>query len=62
MKIALPYAATLGMAENVYLYCASEGLATVVRLMFDKDALGKAMGLRADQAITLEQPVGYPKK
>ena len=62
MKIALPYAATLGMAENVYLYCASEGLATVVRLMFDKDALGKAMGLRADQTITLEQPVGYPKK
>jgi nitroreductase len=62
MKQALPYATTLGIAENVYLYCASEGLATVVRLMFDKEILGKAMGLRADQMITLEQPVGYPKK
>ena len=59
---ALTYATTLGMVENVYLYCASEGLATVVRLMFDKNALAKAMGLRPDQSITLEQVVGYPKK
>jgi nitroreductase len=50
------------MAENVYLYCASEGLATVVRAMMDRPALAKALKLRPDQHITLSQTVGYPKK
>jgi len=50
------------IAENVYLYCASEGLATVVRGLVDKPALAKAMKLRPDQRITLVQSVGYPKK
>ena len=56
-------AANTGLiAENVYLYCASEGLATVVRGLVDRPSLGKAMKLRADQKITLVQSVGYPKK
>jgi len=50
------------IAQNVYLYCASEGLATVVRARIDKPALAKVMGLRPDQKITLSQTVGYPKK
>jgi SagB-type dehydrogenase family enzyme len=50
------------ISQNVYLYCASEGLATVVRAMIDRPALAKAMGLRPDQKITLAQTVGYPKK
>jgi nitroreductase len=50
------------VAENVYLYCASEGLATVVRAMVDKPALAKALKLKADQHITLCQTVGYPRK
>jgi nitroreductase len=50
------------IAENVYLFCAAEGLATVVRAMIDRPALAKAMKLRPDQAITLSQSVGYPKK
>ncbi|HXX36444.1 MAG TPA: nitroreductase family protein [Thermodesulfobacteriota bacterium] len=50
------------IAENVYLYCASEGLATVVRGLVDRPTLAKAMKLRADQKITLVQSVGYPKK
>ena len=50
------------IAQNVYLYCASEGLATFVRALFDRPALAKAMGLRPDQKITLSQSVGYPKK
>ncbi len=50
------------IAENVYLYCASEGLATVVRAMIDRPALAKAMKLRSDQKITLAQSVGYPKQ
>lgn len=50
------------ISENVYLYCASAGLATVVRGMVDRDALAKAVNLRADQKIILAQTVGYPKK
>jgi nitroreductase len=50
------------ISQNVYLYCASEGLATGVRLMVDRDALGKRLGLRPDQHIIAAQSVGYPKK
>lgn len=50
------------ISQNVYLYCASEGLATVVRGLIDRDALAKKMGLRSDQKIILAQSVGYPKK
>jgi SagB-type dehydrogenase family enzyme len=50
------------ISQNVYLFCASEGLATVVRASFDRPALAKAMGLRPDQKITLVQTVGNPKK
>ncbi len=50
------------IAQNVYLYCASEGLATVVRASVDREALGKALKLRTAQKIVLAQSVGYPKK
>jgi nitroreductase len=50
------------IAENVYLYCASEGLATVVRASIDRDALAKEMKLKPEQKIILAQSVGYPKK
>jgi nitroreductase len=50
------------ISQNVYLYCASEGLATVVRGMVDRPACQAAMKLRADQKIILAQTVGYPKK
>jgi len=50
------------VSENVYLYCASEGLATVVRANMDKPALANVMKLRPDQKIILAQSVGYPKK
>jgi len=49
------------IAQNVYLYCASEGLATVVRGMIDRDELAKAMKLRGNQRIILAQTVGYPQ-
>jgi len=62
LKIALSFANAGFISENVYLYCASEGLATVVRSWIDIPALSKAMELRPDQKIILEQPVGYPKK
>jgi SagB-type dehydrogenase family enzyme len=52
---------TAFIAQNVYLYCASEGLATVVRGLIDRDVLAKAMQLRDNQKIVLSQTVGYPK-
>jgi SagB-type dehydrogenase family enzyme len=50
------------ISQNVYLYCASEGLATVVRGMVDREVLAKALKLRPDQKVMLAQSVGYPKK
>lgn len=48
------------IAQNVYLYCASAGLAGVVRGQIDRKALGAALGLGPQQRITLAQSVGYP--
>jgi SagB-type dehydrogenase family enzyme len=50
------------IGQNVYLFCASEGLATVFRASIDKPALAKAMKLREDQKIIFSQTVGYGKK
>jgi nitroreductase len=49
------------ISENAYLYCASAGLATVVRGFIDKPVLAKAMKLRPDQKIILAQTIGYSK-
>ena len=49
------------IAQNVYLYCASQGLAVVVRGMVDRPALAKELKLRPEQKIVLSQTVGYPK-
>lgn len=58
---AYAYAAAGAMAQNAYLYCASQGLATVIRAWIDRDALSAAMELNADQETLLAQTVGYPK-
>lgn len=47
------------IGQNVYLYCASEGLATVFRGALDTEALGKTLGLGYDQFVTFAQSVGY---
>jgi SagB-type dehydrogenase family enzyme len=49
------------IAQNVYLYCASQGLAVVVRGLVDRSALAKAMNLRPEQKVMFAQTVGYPK-
>jgi len=60
---ALYAAAETGfIGQNVYLFCASEGLSTVVRAMVNSEALAKSLNLRAGQKITLAQTVGYPKR
>lgn len=50
------------ISENVYLFCASAGLATVVRASVPKEALAKTLKLRETQVIVLAQTVGYPKR
>ena len=50
------------ISQNVYLFCASEGLATIVLGYVDKPLLAKKMGLKHDQKVILTQPVGYPGK
>ena len=50
------------IAQNVYLFCASEGLGTVVRGSVPRAELSKALNLRPEQRITLAQTVGYIKK
>ena len=63
-EVKLMYAAadTGFISENIYLYCASEGLSTVVRAGIDRPTLAKVMGLRPDQRIILAQSIGYPAK
>jgi SagB-type dehydrogenase family enzyme len=47
------------ISQNVYLYCASEGLGTVVRAWMEKEKLHKKMKLKENQKIILAQTVGY---
>jgi nitroreductase len=61
-KVLYSGADTGFISQNVYLFCSSEGLATVVRGSIDRGALAKAMKLRPDQKITLSQTVGYLQK
>ena len=49
------------ISQNVYLFCASEGLATVVRGLVDRRSLAKLMQLRPQQRVIVVQTVGYPK-
>jgi nitroreductase len=48
------------ISQNVYLFCTSAGLATVVRGLIDRPALAKRMNLRPTQRVILAQTVGYP--
>ena len=52
---------TAFIGQNVYLFCASEGLATVFRGGVDYPRLAAAMRLDASGFVTFAQTVGYPK-
>ena len=54
------YTTAGAMAQNLYLYCAWQGLATVLRAWVDRGALRAAMELGVDQQVLLAQTVGYP--
>ncbi|MBE6317648.1 MAG: SagB/ThcOx family dehydrogenase [Bacteroidales bacterium] len=45
--------------QNIYLWCASNGIGTVTRGSFDKDGLAKALNLKPSQRVILVQTVGY---
>jgi nitroreductase len=49
------------IGQNVYLFCASEGLATVFRGAVDTAKLGQTMQLGKDQFVTFAQTVGYSR-
>lgn len=46
--------------QNVYLFCASEGLGTVFRGALDAVALSEALALPDGQFVTFAQTIGYP--
>ncbi len=50
------------ISQNIYLFCASEGLATGVRALVDRPALAKALGLGEHHVILLAQCVGRPAR
>ena len=49
------------IGQNVYLFCASEGLASVFRGALDYRKLDTAMRLPDQQFVTFAQTVGYPR-
>ena len=46
------------MSNNIYLWCASEGLKTVVRASFDQEGLKKALKLNDKETVLLVRTVG----
>jgi SagB-type dehydrogenase family enzyme len=50
------------ISQNIYLYCASEGLATGARGYLDKVDLAPKLMLKPGQEIIIAHSVGYPKK
>jgi len=49
------------IAQNVYLFAASNCLATVIRAWVDRAAIADALGLTHDQQVLLSQTVGYTR-
>ena len=47
------------ISQNVYLWCASEGLATIILGQVDKAKVREVLKLKPDQQVILSQPVGY---
>ena len=50
------------VSENICLGCTALGLATVPRMMMDKEKLAQALGLPEQQVPMLNHPVGWPEK
>ena len=59
-KAMTVYAETGCIAQNVYLFCASEGLNCVLLGNIDRLELHKQLALRKEQKVILTQPIGFP--
>lgn len=60
-KIIYSSADAAYVSENVYLFCASENLATVVLGMVNRSFLSNKLLLRKEQKVIFAQPVGFKK-
>jgi hypothetical protein len=49
------------IGQNVYWYCASEGLSYVFRASYDQARLARTIKLAETQFIMFSQTAGYPK-
>lgn len=49
------------VSQNIYLYCASTGLGTVVRGSFNAEELAQLLNLGSHQKVLLAQSVGFPE-
>jgi nitroreductase len=56
------FAGVGAISQNVYLFCASEGLACIVRAMVDAKAIAEMLKLPPDQKVILAQTVAHFKK
>ncbi|MBQ7188127.1 MAG: SagB/ThcOx family dehydrogenase [Kiritimatiellae bacterium] len=52
---------TGAIMQNVYLFCASEGLVCVAREQLDRPRLAQVLKLSDNQKIVLSTTVGYPQ-
>lgn len=60
-RTAFAYTAAGAISQNVYLFAASSGLATVIRAWIDRAAIADALGLTHDQQVLLSQTVAHPR-
>jgi SagB-type dehydrogenase family enzyme len=60
--VAWSYANASAIAENVYLFCASEGLACILRAMLDPAQVAKSFKLRPEEKAILTQTIAQFKK
>ena len=50
------------ISQNIYLYCASEGLSTGARMNIEREKLNPALSLKATQWVVIAESIGYEKK
>jgi len=61
-QVTWSYAHCGFIGQNIYLFAASEGLASWFRAMVDAPALAKLLNLRPAQRVLCSQGVGYPAR
>lgn len=62
MKEEFTHAHAGSAYQNVYLYCASAGLGSVVCASCDKEKIAEALGLKDGWKVLYTHVIGYPAK